>query len=155
MVLGQFDESLKYFEKNVKRLKEIGALDIDDMQRIGYVYWHKGYKEEADYYFTEQINYCMRVIELERSYSQSYYSYFDLAGVYAFKGDKEKAFENLRIFNQKKRMQMVDVLLFKIDPLLDRIRDEPEFQQILSDVEAKYQAEHERVRQWLEENDML
>ena len=35
MVLAQFDESLMYFEKNVERLKEIGALDIDDMQRIG------------------------------------------------------------------------------------------------------------------------
>ncbi len=57
MFLAQFDESLKYCEKNVERLKEIVALDIDDMQRIGYVYWHKGYKEEADYYFTEQINY--------------------------------------------------------------------------------------------------
>ena len=27
--------------------------------------------------------------------------------------------------------------------------------QIERDVEAKYQAEHERVRQWMEENDML
>jgi molybdopterin converting factor small subunit len=37
----------------------------------------------------------------------------------------------------------------------ENIRDEPEFQQIVRDVEAKYEAEHERVRQWLEENDML
>jgi hypothetical protein len=29
------------------------------------------------------------------------------------------------------------------------------YTQILNIVEAKYQAEHERVRQWLEENDML
>ena len=29
------------------------------------------------------------------------------------------------------------------------------FQQILCNVEAKYQVEHERVRKWLEENDML
>jgi hypothetical protein len=29
------------------------------------------------------------------------------------------------------------------------------YPQILNNVEAKYQAEHERVRQWLEENDML
>ena len=29
------------------------------------------------------------------------------------------------------------------------------FQQILGNVEAKYQAEHERVRKWLKENDML
>jgi hypothetical protein len=41
MFLAQFDVSLKYCEKNVERLKEIVALDIDDMQRIGYVYWHK------------------------------------------------------------------------------------------------------------------
>jgi hypothetical protein len=29
------------------------------------------------------------------------------------------------------------------------------YPQILNNVEAKYQAEHERVRQWLEENDIL
>jgi molybdopterin converting factor small subunit len=40
-------------------------------------------------------------------------------------------------------------------PVFDNIKDEPEFQQIVRDVEAKYQAEHERVRKWLEENDML
>jgi hypothetical protein len=43
----------------------------------------------------------------------------------------------------------------KTDPLFDNIRDETEFQQIVRDVETKYLAEHERVRQWLEENDML
>jgi molybdopterin converting factor small subunit len=37
--------------------------------------------------------------------------------------------------------------------LFDNIRAEPEFQQIVRDVEAKYQAEYERVRKWLEEND--
>ena len=41
----------------------------------------------------------------------------------------------------------------KNDPLFNSIRDEPEFQQIVRDVEAKHQAEHERVRKWLEEND--
>ena len=30
------------------------------------------------------------------------------------------------------------------------MRNEPEFQQIVRDMEAKYQAEHERVRKWLE-----
>ena len=47
------------------------------------------------------------------------------------------------------------VTLFNNDPLLDNIRDEPEFQLIARDVDAKYQAEHERVRKWLEENNML
>ena len=47
------------------------------------------------------------------------------------------------------------VTWIKTDPLFNNIRNEPEFQQIVKDVEAKYQAEHDRVRQWLEENDML
>jgi hypothetical protein len=43
----------------------------------------------------------------------------------------------------------------KDDPMLDSIRYEPEFQQIVRDLEAKYQAENERVRKWLEEQGML
>ena len=42
-----------------------------------------------------------------------------------------------------------------MNKIFDSIRDEPEFQQILHDVETKYFAEHERVRLWLEENDRL
>jgi hypothetical protein len=43
----------------------------------------------------------------------------------------------------------------KRDELFESIRNEPEFQQILKDIETKYQALHEQVRQWLEENEML
>ena len=41
------------------------------------------------------------------------------------------------------------------DPLYANIRNEERFQMILQDMKTKNQAEHERVRQWLEENDML
>ena len=43
----------------------------------------------------------------------------------------------------------------RYNPLFNSIRNEPEFQQIVRDVEAKYQAEHERVRKWLEETGQL
>jgi hypothetical protein len=103
----------------------------------------------------EQINYSNKSIELGRVHAKLLYSYYDLAAVYAFRGEKDKAYKNLRIFNQRKMMPYWAVGLIKNDPLLDNIRDEPEFQQIVREVETKYQAEHERVRQWLEENDML
>jgi hypothetical protein len=45
--------------------------------------------------------------------------------------------------------------IIKTDPLFGSIRNEPEFQQIAMDVEAKYQVELERVRKWLEEQGML
>ena len=57
--------------------------------------------------------------------------------------------------NQSPMTPLWIVSNIKDDPIFDSNRDEPEFQQIVRNVEAKYQAEHERVRKWLEENDML
>jgi TolB-like protein/Tfp pilus assembly protein PilF len=151
---GQDEESLKYYKKWYERLKASGELDLDDMHRIGYAYWKNGYKEEAEYYFNKQIVYCNKEIELQR-FSGHFKMYFVLAGVYAFRGETDKAFENLRIFNQQPRMPVWRVAMIKHDPLFDSIRDEPEFQQIVRDVEAKYRAEHERVRRWLEEQGIL
>jgi tetratricopeptide (TPR) repeat protein len=125
------------------------------MNRIGYIFWQNGYKEEAEKYFNEQIKYCESGIELGRQYENMLYTYYDLAGVYAFKGEKDKAYENLRKFNKKSMMSSWMVPLIKSDPLFNRIRNEPEFQQNVRDVEAKYQAEHERVRKLLEEQEMI
>jgi TolB-like protein/Flp pilus assembly protein TadD len=155
MFLGQFEESLKYFEKEIERLKEVERLNLINMVEIGYVYWQNGSKEEAEYYFNEQINYCNSMNELGRAHAQKKYTYYDLAAVHAFRGEKDKAFENLRIFNQRQWMPFWAVSMIKNDPLFDSIRNEPEFQQIVRDVEAKYRAEHERVRKWLEEQGMI
>jgi TolB-like protein len=153
--LGQYKESLKYYKKWLEILKTKGELSINDMHRIGYVYWQNGYKKEAEYYFNEQIKYCNRTNELKRLQGQYLYTYYDLAGVYAFRGEKDKAYKNLRIFNKIQRIPLWMATLIKTDPLFNSIRNEPEFQQITRDVEAKYQAEHERVRKWLEEQGML
>jgi hypothetical protein len=125
------------------------------MHRIGYVYWKNGYKKEADFYFDKQVEYCNNLVKSGRPYAQLYYTYYDLAGVYAFRGEKEKAYENLRSFNQRQRMPLWMAILIKNDPLFDNMRNEPEFQQIVWDVNAKYQAEHNRVGKWLEEQKML
>jgi TolB-like protein len=162
--LGRYEESLKYYKKWLERLKTQDAQAIsspfnsnlyNNMHRIGYSFWQSGYKKEAEYYFSEQINYCNRMIDSKRLFAQTLYPYYDLAGVYAFRGDRVKAYENLKIFNQRKIEPLWMVILIKKDPLFNSIRNEPEFQQIVRDVEAKYQAEHERVRKWLEEQGML
>lgn len=155
MFHGQYKESLKYYKKWLERLKEIGSFSVSDMHRIGYIYWKNGYKKEAEYYFDKQIEYCHSLIKSGRPYAQLFYTYYDLAGVYAFRGEKDKAYENLISFNQRQRMPLWMVILIKHDPLFDNMRNEPEFQLIVRDVKAKFQAEHERVRKWLEEQKML
>jgi len=88
-------------------------------------------------------------------WAQLKYTYYDFTGIYAFKGEKDMAYQNLRIFNQRMRMPLWVVTQIKKDPLFNSIRDETAFQQIVRDVEAKYEAVHERIRQWLEENDVV
>jgi len=75
-----------------------------------------------------------------------------LGEIYAYRGENEKAFEQLRTLARLDGVNLYD-LGFLRSPLWDNIRNEPEFQQIVQDLEAKYKAEHERIRQWLEEND--
>jgi len=154
--VGQYEESLKYFKKWIEKSEILGDGWVKhSMHRLGYVYYRNGNKEAAEHYFNEQMNYCIKSIELGRKYAQMFYAYYDLAGIYAFRGEKDKAYENLRIFNRKQSMSSWMVSLIKTDPLFNSIRNEPEFQQITRDVETKYQEEHERVKRWLEEQAIM
>lgn len=155
MFLNKFKESLKYYKKFVEILKALETFTLFDMHRIGWAYWENGDEKQADYYFDKQMEYYKDEIELKRPWGQKLYPYYDMAGVFAFKGEKKKAYENLKIFNQKQRMPSWAVTWIKKDPLFNSIRNEPEFQQIARDVVAKYQTEHERVRKWLGEQGML
>ncbi|HSL88129.1 MAG TPA: hypothetical protein VK870_02380, partial [Ignavibacteriaceae bacterium] len=155
MFLGHYRESLKYYKTYVEKLEASGSFDLQNMQRVGYVLWQNGYKKEAEYYFNKQIEYCNESIELGREYSRNLSAFYDLAGIYSFRGDRDKAIENLKKFNQRKWMDLFIFRLIKLDPLFDSIRNDPEFLEIVRDIERKYQAEHERVRKWLEEKGKL
>jgi tetratricopeptide (TPR) repeat protein len=150
--VGRYKESLKLNKKLLELLKATGVT-LSNMNGIGYVFWQNGYKNEAEYYCNESIKNLNKEIELGRAWNN--FTYWDLAGAYAFRGDKEKAYKYLRIFNQMQRMPFWMVFAAKHDPLFNSIRNDSEFQQIVRDIERKYNDEHERARKWLVENNML
>jgi len=151
--LGQFEESLKYYKTSEKIQRALNRPGLLNIFRIGHAYWENGFIEEAELYFNTGLKSYNEMIELDRNYARDYFTFYNLAAAYAFLGDKEKAFEYLRLFNRVQVKPLFGVSVIKNDRLFDSIRDEPEFQQIVRNVEAQYQAEHERVRKWLEEND--
>ena len=153
--LGNYEKSLKYLNNHLESLKALGEIEINNMWIIGYIYWKNGYKEKAEYYFEETIKNSNIMIDLGRGYTLLPDVYYDLAGIYAFRGESDKAFKHLRIFSQKNCVDLKWGILLKNDPLFNSIRDKPEFREIQKEVEAKYQAEHERVRKWLEEEGKL
>ena len=153
MMVNQPELSYKFFSPFIQNLEASGDYDLRDMHRYGYVLWTNGYFERANKFFDKQVELCEYSITMERPYAQDFGAYFDLAAIFAFRGEKAKAIENLKTFKHNIPIALQGyVTLAHDDPLFDPIREEPEFNQILQDLEAKYQAEHERVRQWLEEN---
>jgi TolB-like protein/tetratricopeptide (TPR) repeat protein len=152
--LGQHKESLKYYKKSISILKASGQTNPTMDPFIGYAYLQNGYRKESEYYFERLIEAFNNRIKSVPP-SEKIYWVYPLAGIYACRGDKDKAYENLKVFNQNESFTLMWVTSIKNNPLFDSIRNEPEFQQIVRDVEAKYQKEHERVRKWLEEQGML
>ena len=151
----RYEEAYKYYSRYFNLLEASGKLDVNNMNRMGYVLWMTGRKEEAQHYFQEMIYHCKRHIEINSSYGRKAAS-FDLAGVYAFIGEKDSAYYYLEEFSRTNSQIFLLLYFLKFsDPLFESIRQEDRFQKLLRDMEDKYQAEHERVRKWLEENDML
>jgi TolB-like protein len=155
MFLGQYGESFQYYKRCAQKLKTSGQLSIDYLHRIAFIYRQNGYKAEANEYINKQKIICEESIIKNRATAKDLTAYYDLAGVYSLMGKREKAFQNLRIWAKMPVFSVWWVTIIKKDPLFDSIRNEPEFQQIVRDMETKYQAEHERVRKWLEEQGML
>ncbi|TFH24667.1 MAG: hypothetical protein E4H10_10285 [Bacteroidia bacterium] len=154
-ITGQDKAAFMYAEKYNKYIAENPILSLQQTYRSAYAYKQVGRDQEAEFLFNRQIKYDTEALELGRYLSRFGAAHYDLAAVYAFLGDRAKAYEHLREFNKKHTYPLWWVTLIKNDPLFNSIRDEPEFLQIVRDVEAKYLTEHERVRLWLEENDLL
>jgi TolB-like protein/Tfp pilus assembly protein PilF len=154
--LGRDQEAYKIAQKDVEDLKQSGSLPLKYSHRIGYAFWKVGKYKEADYYLKEQIKYSTESIKQERYYAIILgTANYDLAGVYAFLGEKDKAYQCLDEFNKLSFYPTWILWMAKHDVLFDSIRGEERFQKILQNMESKYQAEHERVRKWLEEQGEL
>jgi TolB-like protein/AraC-like DNA-binding protein/Tfp pilus assembly protein PilF len=153
--LGHNEAYLAYMKKTEKISKTLDNKDPWFTFRIGHAYWINGFKTEAEPYFNSALEVHNKLIEVDHHPHQEFHTFYNLAAFNAFFGEKAQAFENLRRLNKAQKMPIWLIKDLKNDPLFENIRDEPEFQQIVKDVESKFQAEHERVRQWLEENDMI
>jgi hypothetical protein len=67
---------------------------------MSYAYSKNGLSDSGDYYFNKQLKYCYEAIRLGLPYGNSF-AYYDIAGVYAFMREKNRAYENLTRFYQK------------------------------------------------------
>ena len=110
--------------------------------KIAVVLSELGYHEEAE----EQL-------ESFKQYSEndpSLYKYLNLSMYYSFTGDAERAIEYIKMFSEEDNYHYWTILFLKIDPLVDNMKQHPEFDRIYNIIETKFRERHNRIRKSLE-----
>jgi len=146
--LSNNKELFPFYEKYIEASIRSEYIPTTSSNRIGLCYWKLGNLKKAKYYFNQQIKYSQEMIKLQRFFSDSH-PYYDLAATYSFLGNKDEAYKNLDTLKKRKSFAHWWVVCLKNDPLFDNICKEPRFQKIVSEIESKYLAEHERTRKKL------
>lgn len=117
---------------------------------FGYCYLKIGQTEKADFYFNRFIKKYTDEMELNAYFARRNYTYFEIAMVHAAMGSKEECMEKLRYLCQQNSCPRWFILELKNSPWFENVRQTKEYQQILQDLERKYQKEHDRVARLIE-----
>jgi len=91
---NDFPKALYYFEKSTEKKIARGAL-MFDTRGGGILYDKVNRKEEAKACFDKQIEMLLETIHLKKSFALQGFAHCELASVYAYLGDKDKAYEYL------------------------------------------------------------
>ena len=155
-LLGLHKESLNYFKKidAVKFALQYPQYYYIFRTWLGFECQKNGYSKDADSCFSNHIDICTKKLPLIHFWSRPL-ALYSLAGAYLCKGNKQQAYENLHLSTQYPSYGSEFLFWLKNDPVFSSIWSEPEFREILKDVETKYMAQHEKVGKWLEENGSL
>lgn len=144
---GNMERAYYYFQKLVQRR---GEQDLDiyiyENAKIAYVYREMAYKAEADSLFADYINYCEN--------NPSKYLAAQQAVRYAYEGNKELALQYLADFANEEYIQYWFLLLER-EPLMADLRKEAEFQRLYQKIEDQFWANHARLKQKLEREELL
>jgi len=143
-----YQNSYNYYKKftDIKKSQQLDIYPSEDA-KIAIVFENVGLKAESDRYFESYLNYANN--------DKSIYKNLSLSVYYAYKGDTEKALDEMKLFAQQDNYMYWALLFLKIDPQIDPIKDNPEFQQLLQEIETKFWKDHERIKVSLEDKGLL
>ena len=153
--LREYKEAYRILEKYTASMTQQGR-KIQPNFYLGYIYLQNGKKKEANFHFEGSINYRLQVIEHVKP-AVSCAANLGLTFIYAGIGEKEKALEHLRVVNSRPSYfyNRSQITRFKISPLVDCIRNEPEYGEFLKNAETRYLEEHNNVEKLLRAEGLL
>lgn len=114
--------------------------------KMGVVFYEMGYIEESEKLFDEYKEFGDN--------NESIYKHLSLASYYSWQNNKENALKHLNLFSQQDNY-FYWVLMLNIDPLMDNIKDLPEFKKIMGNIKTKFWDNHQQIKSKLEEEGLI
>ncbi len=142
-------ESAYTYYKRFTDARESQGLDIYGVEdvKIGFVFAKRGLMEEAAGYIRKFKDYSER--------DASIYKHANLALYYSYNGDIENAIGQMKLFSREDTYHYWTIIFMKIDPLVDKIKVLPEFQEIFGEIETRFWENHNRITAALQNEELL
>ena len=146
--MRDYKAASQYYKKftAIKKAYKLDMLPGEDV-KIAVVFEKVGMKAESDALFNAYLEYAEN--------DRSIYKDQSLAVYYSYKGDTQKALEHLKLFSQQDNYHYWPLLFLEMDPLVDNIKELPEFQQLMDGIEKKFWENHKKIKATLEEKKLL
>ena len=142
-------ESAFHYYKRFIEIKEAQNLDLYGYEndKIGVVFSKMGRAEEAEKYFSDFQDYAEN--------DKSIYKHLNLAMLSSYWGDTKNAIEQLELFSQQSDYDYWVLVFLKMDPLIDNIKDLPEFKKLFKDIESNFWNRHKQIKASLKGKELL
>lgn len=130
-------------------IKEALKMDVYPQEDIKIAYTCKmlGKEEEAAKYY--------EVFKAFAERDKSVYSEMNLCQYYAAIGEIDKAISHLELFSQKKQFHYWTILFFQVDPIINTLKDRPEYKKLYRKLKNNFDSFHERMKKSLTEKGLI
>lgn len=157
LLLAQGDKNALYYSAEAKCMLQDSCAKACEMyaqvwssfqypakeNRWGYALWKSGKKEEG----LKHLHEGLITFRKYDSLGLQDFNNYEVAGIYAFLGEKEKAIGVLKNMDQDKGWNMGLLNLVKFDPLFTNLRDDPVFNSIVAGETEKRLRLREKIRE--------
>jgi TolB-like protein/AraC-like DNA-binding protein/Tfp pilus assembly protein PilF len=146
--MRDYESAYKYYKRFIM-ISNAQGLDIYRAEdgKIGVVFSKMGQEENSEEYFRRFKEYSEN--------DKSIYKNLNLALYYSYKGDIKNALDQMKLFSQEENYFYWTLIFLKLDPLMDNIKDLPEFKKIFSEIENKFWQNHNSITASLKKKKLL
>ncbi|MCB2221644.1 MAG: helix-turn-helix domain-containing protein [Bacteroidetes bacterium] len=146
--LRDYKTSYKYYKRfiDIREAQQLNIYPGEDA-KIAVVLEKMGHKEESEQYFAKFREFAEN--------DPSIYKPLSLTAYYAYHNETKRALEAMKQFAAQSNFQYWIILFLDVDPLMDNVKDLPEFKKIFNELKNNFWENHNRIRKSLEEQSLI